>query len=319
MEPRPLKTIYDTAQKVTDRMRSLAKLNSIETRFLHQRFALERFLQRLSSSPYREKIVLKGGVVMLTLANDMLRPTEDIDANIDDLSEQTVRDLVTTVASVVPDEEDGLIFRTEELTIKPIMEGGDNGLRALFWAEYPNEAGRPVRVRMKLDFAPSNPRNEYRLDSLPSTLKGFSSVAIPMYSWPRVFAEKVHTIAKHGMFNTRAKDFYDLVMLARNGRFDGEVLARALVEVFDERISPAITEPIDGLSDEFAIIQQQIWDNFTADRNGLSVKIGSLMEAIQEIRPFVLPVVSAAATGEAFRKEWTPGGGWQELAPALTP
>lgn len=79
-------------------------------------YVVERWLARLSTSPYASQFVIKGG--MLLAAFDARRPTADLDALARSIAsdEAAVLSHVTEIASRAPDENDGVEYITETAT-----------------------------------------------------------------------------------------------------------------------------------------------------------------------------------------------------------
>ncbi|PWR13899.1 hypothetical protein DKT69_18825 [Micromonospora sicca] len=81
----PAVTVRPTRTTVAGRayldLQNLARRTSRPTDELHQVYALEGFLARLSQSPYADKLVLKGGVLLAAYA--ARRPTRDVDLQAD--------------------------------------------------------------------------------------------------------------------------------------------------------------------------------------------------------------------------------------------
>lgn len=53
-----------TAKQLKDRIRNLSKENAADAQILMRNYMMERFLERISLSEYRDKFILKGGMVM---------------------------------------------------------------------------------------------------------------------------------------------------------------------------------------------------------------------------------------------------------------
>jgi hypothetical protein len=62
-------------------MRLVAHSTAIgmEPLFIFTRYAIERFLYRLSCSPYADRFVLKGALLMLVWLGETIRPTRDVE------------------------------------------------------------------------------------------------------------------------------------------------------------------------------------------------------------------------------------------------
>ena len=112
-------------------------------------YVVERWLARLSASPYRGQFVLKGG--MLLAAFDARRPTADMDALARDFAndEATVVSRVVAVAAYgVPD--DGVEFRPQTVTSRVIRsEDLYSGVRVAMDCAL---ASAVVKLRLDVNF-----------------------------------------------------------------------------------------------------------------------------------------------------------------------
>lgn len=70
------------ARRVKDLIRGKAKGGSGKAQALLRHYAMERFLERLANSSYRDNFVLKGGLLMSSFVGVELRSTMDIDATV---------------------------------------------------------------------------------------------------------------------------------------------------------------------------------------------------------------------------------------------
>lgn len=69
-------------QSLKDRANNFAKENNLTVQQVLQNYMFERFLERLSSSQYKEKLIIKGGLLLSSIIGINLRNTMDIDADI---------------------------------------------------------------------------------------------------------------------------------------------------------------------------------------------------------------------------------------------
>lgn len=68
--------------QIRGRIKNLAEENHADPRVLMRLYMMERFLERVSVSKYRENIIVKGGVLITSLLGVSLRSTMDIDTTI---------------------------------------------------------------------------------------------------------------------------------------------------------------------------------------------------------------------------------------------
>ena len=137
-----------------------------------QLYALEGFLDRLARSTSRDRLVLKGGVLLV--AFDARRPTRDIDllALRTPSDAETVRELVAGI--VAESVEDGLDFDLADIRAEVMREGGADLQRAI------SEVARPRRPRWpgdapRRDFAAEAPRWD---EDIPERWPGASAVLV---------------------------------------------------------------------------------------------------------------------------------------------
>lgn len=172
-------------------------------------YVVERWLARLSTSPYTDQFVLKGG--MLLAAFDARRRTVDADV----LARNFANDEATVVRRVVeianqrmPD--DGVAFQTETITSRVIRDVDlYSGVRVVMDCAI---ATAVVKLRLDVNFGdPITPAPQ--LIDLPALRPGDQPVRILGYPVETVFAEKIITAIALGPANTRVRDYADVYTL----------------------------------------------------------------------------------------------------------
>ena len=71
-----------TDAQIRGRIKNLAKENNADPRVLMRLYMMERFLERVSASQYRDNFIIKGGVLVTSMLGVSLRSTMDIDTTI---------------------------------------------------------------------------------------------------------------------------------------------------------------------------------------------------------------------------------------------
>ncbi len=71
-----------TSTQLKALIRNLAKENDIKPEILLRNFMLERFLERIALSEYKDKFILKGGMLIASIVGIDARATMDMDATI---------------------------------------------------------------------------------------------------------------------------------------------------------------------------------------------------------------------------------------------
>ncbi len=189
-------------------LQNLARKQRRPTDELHQIYALEGFLTRLVASPYADRFVLKGGVLLA--AYDSRRPTRDIDLRGQGISSDSDQVLGIMQAIARVHIEDGLLFAADNATAEGIRdEDVYGGVRVTLTGEL-SVAKLSLHVDVNVG-DPVWPAPQQIV--LPRLLAG--EIVLAGYALPMVHAEKLVTAVQRGMANTRWRDFADIYALAR--------------------------------------------------------------------------------------------------------
>lgn len=134
------KPIKNTGASVRRRLLNKAREEGRGLQELMQYYAMERFLYRLSVSPYADKFVLKGAPLLRLWQAPLARPTMDIDmlGRVGN-DEQNIMNIIREIL-VSENCADGIVFNSASISVEPITEG----------AEY---KGQRVKFRGELDAA----------------------------------------------------------------------------------------------------------------------------------------------------------------------
>jgi predicted nucleotidyltransferase component of viral defense system len=112
-----------TPRQLKALVRNLSKGDSAKAQMIIRTYVMERFLERLSRSRYRNNLILKGGTLVAAMVGLDNRSTMDVDTTVKgvDLSVESIRRIVDEIASI--EIEDGMAFKIK--SIEPIMEESD--------------------------------------------------------------------------------------------------------------------------------------------------------------------------------------------------
>lgn len=275
------------------------------------RFAVERFLYRLSRSPFADRFVLKGALLMLVWLGETVRPTRDADLlGFGEITQQSLAQILADVCRLEV-EPDGLEFLPSSIRVSAIRaEDPYGGLRATLEARLGKAR---LRVQVDVGIGDAVSPDPVWLDY--PVLLDFPKPRLRAYRPETAIAEKLHAMVMLGEANSRMRDFFDIHALARHERFEGDVLSRALCATFERRRTP-IPEALPlALTPGFAgIREKQVqWRGFL-QRNRVLVAPPELAAVVAEIAAFLEPVIESARRGSTLRSTWPPGGPWQEAA-----
>ena len=168
---------------------------------------MERFLERLSISKYKDYFVIKGGILVTSMVGVSMRSTMDIDTTIKNfnLDKNTVEQIINEISNIELDDE-------VKFSIKDITDIMDN-------MEYPgirvhmNASIEKMDIPIKIDLSTGDeitPR-EIRYDY--ALLLEERSIPLWSYNLETILAEKIQTVLARGILNTRMRDFYDITTL----------------------------------------------------------------------------------------------------------
>ena len=305
------------AKSVSSKIKDHARNRGEDPMQVRARFVLERFLVRLSRTPYAGDVALKGGMLLMSLGASQARPTDDLDLHFEDaMTEAAAAAFVRAVAAVDPDEEDGLVFDTSGLRVDAVREALVPGFRLRFRAMLATRP-RPTEIPVKIDLAFA-PGMRVRLMDLPAAIRGFAPVPVRADTWDAMFAEKIHAMFRHGEATTRLKDFHDVALLARKVPFSGRELSGALRETFAAWGAESVPPGLDVLDPSWAASHERDWKRFLSGK-ALTEDMPDLAGVTGEIVALAVPVLSAVAAGGDFEGDWEPGSGWSHAAPAFAP
>ena len=289
------------------RLQNLARDSRQNLEELIYRYAIERFLYRLSQSRYQNFFVLKGGQVFAAWGISLGRPTRDIDLY--GTTTNTVENLVQMVKEICDHEfePDGMVFDSGSVIGQAIIENTDNpGVRLNFWSRLGS-----ARVRMQMDIGFSDVITPKAVSTIIPTLLDMPAPRMLLYPPESVIAEKLQAMVYLGEINNRMKDFYDIWLLSRRFDFDGAILQKAIVATFQNRKTPISIDMPFALTDQFAAQKQIQWGSgflgkFLTDPGELI----DFHKVINDLQNFLNPPLIAAASGEIFDQVWKAGAGW---------
>ena len=107
---------------VRQRLINLSKERGEDPNLIFIRYAIERFLYRLSCSKQSDKFILKGAMLWAVWANKPHRPTKDLDLlGFGDASTDVLRVIFQEICNIIV-ESDGMTFNPDSIQINEIRE-----------------------------------------------------------------------------------------------------------------------------------------------------------------------------------------------------
>ncbi len=221
----------NTAASVHQRLLNLSRHEGRRFNEVLQRYALERWLYRLSVSEHADHFVLKGGLLLGAWHLPIYRPTKDIDllARItNDLD--GIRAVIKGICTVEV-EPDGMVFDGTTVATERIAEDAVyEGVRSTFTGNLGN-----ARIAMQIDLGFSDVITPGPISLTFPTILEQPAPLLRAYNRETTIAEKFEAMIKLGELNSRMKDFFDIWSLATSQAFDSDILSEAIAQTFRRR------------------------------------------------------------------------------------
>ena len=211
------------AMSLKARIRNNARQKNIPAQVVLQNYMFERLLVRLSASPCKDKFVLKGGMLVAAMVGLDNRATMDLDTTLKNLplTPDAIRSALEQICAV----PSGDTVNFEVGAISPIREDDAyGGYRVALTARFETLAV-PLSIDVSTGDAITPHAIPYCFAEIFDEEKSYELWA---YNVETVLAEKVETILRRGVFNTRPRDFYDAYILVTTQPLDRAVFAEAL-------------------------------------------------------------------------------------------
>lgn len=222
-----------TSRQLKDKIRNLSKEMNTEPHILMRKYMMERFLERLSLSAYKDNFILKGGMLIASTVGIESRSTMDIDATVKgmDLSLESAESTVKAIIDTSFDDGVEMVIKS----VTPIMDEADyNGVRISLDAYFDG-----TRIPLKIDISTGDIIIPHEVQHRYKLMFDDRDIHILSYTLETVLAEKLETVIARSVQNTRMRDFYDIFILlqTKSGGISAEYLAEALRKTSSKRNS----------------------------------------------------------------------------------
>lgn len=306
--------IADVAASVRGKLMNISKQTRRDYNSLLRLYSQERLLYRLSQAA-RERFILKGGLLLFSVAGLLARPTQDIDLmGRGQINDESLAETFRQIAAVQCD--DGITFDPDSVTVIQIMEKGElDGRRVLLTGRLGLTARLPMQIDIGYgDIVVPQPTTIH----FPVMIPEYPVPELSCYSVESAVAEKFHAMVTKDILNSRMKDFYDVWFYSTQRVFDGPVLQDALAQTFERRRTDPDPEPWVFSQDSVVNPEKATyWDKYLK-RIGTSIGL-TYPEIVAHIRRFIGPAWSAICEEREFNLFWDPDMlQWRETRPVRT-
>ena len=248
-----------TARQLKDLIRNLSKKKSADAQILMRNYMMERFLERISLSEYKNQFILKGGMLVAAMVGLDARATMDLDATIKgtNVSVEDVEMIISKIISIPLN--DGVLFRIKR--ISEIMEEADYpGVRVSMETKFDG-----VITPLEIDISTGDIITPREIKYNFNLMLENRTIEVWAYNLETVLAEKLETVISRNVTNTRMRDFYDIYILQKlyGEQLSKDVLWDALVATAKKRetLEQIETEDIDEVFDEIqsSSVMENLW------------------------------------------------------------
>ena len=268
---------------------NLSKKTNIPNKYLIQNFMFEALLKRISKSKYKNKFVIKGGLLLSSVFGVNLRSTMDLDTTIKGLplDRDTITKVINEIISI--DVEDNVRLEIEnmkDIREEELYSGFEVNLKAEFDG---------LKTNLMIDITTGDVITYKEVEFKYSTLFDNETINIMTYNYETIIAEKFESIISRNIDNTRMKDYYDLYMFVnlKWNDINKDTLRKAIINTSKARET---LDYIDNASKYIELISDDerlkaLWNSYQNNYEyAKDIEFVDTINAIKVISEIVVPV-----------------------------
>ena len=248
------------ATAVKAKIKNKAGGDSDKSQIILRIYLMERLLERVSLSQYRDNFVLKGGLLVSSLVGVDMRSTMDVDTTVKSLplNKRSAQKILEEIIAIEVD--DGVVFRITR--VQDIMEGHEyEGIRFMIECTIDK-----LKQTIKVDISTGDEITPMAVAyKLPLIIED-RSINLWAYNLETLLAEKLETIMVRAEANTRMRDFYDIHVLLKQDTvtIDRGTMKSAFYATCKRRESTEQIVTIDDVINKIADdeVMKQQWKNY---------------------------------------------------------
>ena len=249
-----------SATAVKAKIKNKAGGDSDKSQIMLRIYLMERLLERVSLSQYRDNFVLKGGLLVSSMVGVDMRSTMDVDTTVKSLplNKRSAQKILEEIIAVKL--EDGVAFRITK--VQDIMEGHEyEGIRCMIECTMDK-----LKQTIKVDISTGDEITPRAVAyKLPLIIED-RSINLWAYNLETLLAEKLETIMVRAEANTRMRDFYDIHVLLEQDvvTIDRGTMKSAFYATCKRRKSTERIVTIDDVINKIADdeVMKQQWKNY---------------------------------------------------------
>lgn len=268
-------------KNVEAKAKELSRERNIDYYELLQRFMFERILERISISKYNNNFILKGGLLLSSMFGIDNRTTKDMDTTIKgiDISKVNMVNILNEILSI--DLNDNVKFDLINVTdIRADDEYGGNKYHIV---------GRlqNMKVNLEIDISTGDKVTPRELKYKYPLIFSDKEIIINSYNIETILSEKIETVLKRGIYNSRMKDFYDIYVFIK--KFSKDInydnFLSAMKSTFEKRNSFDVLEDYKIILNEVKENERlnNLWNKYAIKRNyAKDVNFSAIIESLDE-------------------------------------
>ena len=270
---------------------NLSKKTNIPNKYLIQNFMFEALLKRISKSKYKDKFIIKGGLLLSSIFGVNLRSTMDLDTTIKGLplNRETITKVINEIISI--DVEDNIkleIENVKDIREEELYSGFEVNLKAEFDG---------LKTNLMIDITTGDVITYKEVEFKYSTIFDNETINIMTYNYETIIAEKFESIISRNIDNTRMKDYYDLYMFVnlKWNDINKDTLRKAIINTSKARET---LDYIDNASKYIELISddsrlKSLWNSYQNNYEyAKDIEFVDTINAIKVISEIVVPVVA---------------------------
>ena len=268
----------------------LAAKTNISNKYIIQTFMFEALLKRISVSEYKDKFIIKGGLLLSSIFGVNLRSTMDLDTTIKGLplNMQTIENVINKIISI--DLADNVKLKIEN--IKDIrLEDEYSGFNVNLKAEFDG-----LKTNLLIDITTGDVITYKEVEFKYYTLFDDEAINIMTYNYETIIAEKFETIIFRNIDNTRMKDYYDLYMFVnlKWSEINKDILRKAIINTSKKRNTENYIEDANSYIE---MIQEDdrlksLWNSYVSNYEyAKDITFEDTINAIKVINELVVPSI----------------------------
>ena len=269
---------------------NLSKKTNIPNKYLIQNFMFEALLKRISKSKYKDKFIIKGGLLLSSIFGVNLRSTMDLDTTIKGLplDKETITKVINEIISIDINDNVKLdIENIKDIREEELYSGFEVNLKAEFDG---------LKTNLMIDITTGDVITYKEVEFKYSTLFDNETIDIMTYNYETIIAEKFESIISRNIDNTRMKDYYDLYMFVnlKWNDINKNTLRKAIINTSKARDT---LDYIDNASKYIELISsdsklKSLWNSYQNNYEyAKDIEFVDTINAIKEIDKLIIPVI----------------------------